>query len=746
MVSLDGSTSYIGNEFIKLEITGSSHLATQHYVNTAVANSGGGGAVDAYTKTETDNLLNTKLNVNNPQDIEGTLRLGSVGGTSKIIVNALSSTKDFYVNGDAQVLGNHLVASLDSTSYIKGTNIITNTINADNLNDIYFQSNGVSYLQLDVSENKLISSKLIQCGGNLTTQEIDTIANLDLVIKRNNIDYITLADGQINFNQPTNISVDTTNLVKKTGETDQKIDGTVSINGDTITGYELTVAGQVHTQGMYVASDTDLIFGNPTQYITNPFGTAHIRHYANGEHQFYCNGVEDFLIDQNKALARGNMLCVGQFQGSIFNSFNNNTVDVSFRKANVELMKLGGAKVMAYFPLGVASNIYDSVDNTDVVFKRNFVDFFFLRNNSVELSSGISLSTSSAKIDTIDTVGDNDLAFKRNNDSFMSFSQATGKIFLQKDTEIQGDVNFIANKTIKIDNLDTVGDNDMVIKRNNIEFLRLDGPRTVVNGPENYIIIGNNVGLNTDWIFANTFANRSDNTDTNFRGAISGGLASGTIYMTYEHVAQNLHVKTDMELDQDKKLYIHKETSKNSFISSINIAGVNHTTFQNEDPNGDLRFSANGNVILFITPTKVSVPVPYTLEGDLVDTSDKTKKYDIKSIEHNFTDIVKQIEPKTFKMNDEKEIGITKNHLGFIANEIEEVIPDEWENIVVTDDEGIKKLSYVKMTAILWGVCREQQNKIEHLESSVYELQEALKDLIKPKPKPKSKSKKSNID
>ena len=746
MVQLDGGNTIIGTEFIKLLNTGSSNLATEEYVNTVAG--GGGGAVDAYTKTETDNLLNNKLNVNNPQNMEGTLTIGSVGGTSKIIVNALSSTKDFYVNGDAQVLGNHLVASLDSTSYIKGTNIITNTINADNLNDIYFQSNGVSYLQLDVSENKLISSKLIQCGGNLTTQEIDTIANLDLVIKRNNIDYITLADGQINFNQPTNISVDTTNLVKKTGETDQKIDGTVSINGDTITGYELTVAGQVHTQGMYVASDTDLIFGNPTQYITNPFGTAHIRHYANGEHQFYCNGVEDFLIDQNKALARGNMLCVGQFQGSIFNSFNNNTVDVSFRKANVELMKLGGAKVMAYFPLGVASNIYDSVDNTDVVFKRNFVDFFFLRNNSVELSSGISLSTSSAKIDTIDTVGDNDLAFKRNNDSFMSFSQATGKIFLQKDTEIQGDVNFIANKTIKIDNLDTVGDNDMVIKRNNIEFLRLDGPRTVVNGPENYIIIGNNVGLNTDWIFANTFANRSDNTDTNFRGAISGGLASGTIYMTYEHVAQNLHVKTDMELDQDKKLYIHKETSKNSFISSINIAGVNHTTFQNEDPNGDLRFSANGNVILFITPTKVSVPLPYTLEGDLVDTSDKTKKYDIKSIEHNFTDIVKQIEPKTFKMNDEKEIGITKNHLGFIANEIEEVIPDEWENIVVTDDEGIKKLSYVKMTAILWGVCREQQNKIEHLESSVYELQEALKDLIKPKPKPKSKSKskKSNID
>ena len=196
-ITLDGSNRIVGTEFIKLEITGSSNLATEQYVQEQVA--GGGGGVDLsnyYTKTETDglftpyytqtqadNLLDTKLNVNNPQDIEGTLRLGSVNGVSKIILNSVGDKgKDFYVNGDSQVLGNLEVASLDSPSYIKGTNLISNTINADNLNDIFFQSNGTNYLQLDVSENKIISSKLIQCGGNLTTQEIDTIAPLDLVI------------------------------------------------------------------------------------------------------------------------------------------------------------------------------------------------------------------------------------------------------------------------------------------------------------------------------------------------------------------------------------------------------------------------------------------------------------------------------------------------------------------------------------------------------------------------------------
>ena len=97
-LTLDGHTSYIGTQFIKLLNTGSSNLATESYVNTAIINGGGGGTgttdltnyynktetdaflnnkynkteTDAllnnkYNKTETDTLLDTKLNVNNPQ-------------------------------------------------------------------------------------------------------------------------------------------------------------------------------------------------------------------------------------------------------------------------------------------------------------------------------------------------------------------------------------------------------------------------------------------------------------------------------------------------------------------------------------------------------------------------------------------------------------------------------------------------------------------------------------------------------
>ena len=138
-LQLNGGNTIIGTEFIKLEIAGSSNLATESYVNTAVINGGGGGGADLtnyynktetdallnnkYSKSETDTLLNDKLNINNLQDMSGTLRLGHIDGLSKIILNGVASRKDFYVNGDGEKSSNLLVASLDSSGYIKGLNI-----------------------------------------------------------------------------------------------------------------------------------------------------------------------------------------------------------------------------------------------------------------------------------------------------------------------------------------------------------------------------------------------------------------------------------------------------------------------------------------------------------------------------------------------------------------------------------------------------------------------------------------------
>ena len=59
-----------------------------------------------------------------------------------------------------------------------------------------------------------------------------------------------------------------------------------------------------------------------------------------------------------------------------------------------------------------------------------------------------------------------------------------------------------------------------------------------------------NVGISSRWVFANTSANRTVESDTDFRGCTSGGLASGTVYMTDEHVPERLHNDQDHILDR----------------------------------------------------------------------------------------------------------------------------------------------------------------------------------------------------
>ena len=151
-LTLDGNISYIGTEFIKLLNTGTSHLATEQYVDDAIAE-GGGGNVDLsnyYTQTETDNLLNNKLNVNNPQDIIGTLRIDSTNGNGKLIVNAVGAPndEDFYVNGLSNLGGTLKCQLLQASSNIETSQQIKSDTYNTNTNMI-IQRNSIDYIVLE---------------------------------------------------------------------------------------------------------------------------------------------------------------------------------------------------------------------------------------------------------------------------------------------------------------------------------------------------------------------------------------------------------------------------------------------------------------------------------------------------------------------------------------------------------------------------------------------------------------------
>ena len=151
--------------------TGSSDLATEEYVDNAVAQGGGGGdGGDGYTQAEVDALLNNKLNVNNPQDVFGYLRLDPTNGLSKIILNAVSppnANDDFYCNGSAHINGTLRVSLLTSDGDLNADGVNADVFNSNVItNDIIFNHNDVEYMRFNATDDELQLSKNMDVGSS----------------------------------------------------------------------------------------------------------------------------------------------------------------------------------------------------------------------------------------------------------------------------------------------------------------------------------------------------------------------------------------------------------------------------------------------------------------------------------------------------------------------------------------------------------------------------------------------------
>ena len=84
--------------------------------------------------------------------------------------------------------------------------------------------------------------------------------------------------------------------------------------------------------------------------------------------------------------------------------------------------------------------------------------------------------------------------------------------------------------TIGSINTNTINSNggDLTIQRDGTDVLNIFS-YTPTNGPSIIVDAQSDCGISSSWLFANTFANRTGNTDTEFRGAIAGGLSSGKV-------------------------------------------------------------------------------------------------------------------------------------------------------------------------------------------------------------------------
>jgi hypothetical protein len=121
----------------------------------------------------------------------------------------------------------------------------------------------------------------------------------------------------------------------------------------------------------------------------------------------------------------------------------------------------------------------------------------------------------------------------------------------------------------------------------------------------------------------------------------------------------------------------------------VSLAGAEEFRFDQNGSNGD--FHATGDVVAYSTTP-----------------SDSKLKKNVKDIEYGL-DAVMKLNPKEYDWKKDD-----RHDIGFIAQEVEEVIPE-----VVKDkkwfDDKVKTLDYEKLTAVLIKAVQELKAEVEEL-------------------------------
>ena len=701
-ISLDGHTSFIGTEFIKLLNTGSSHLATEQYVNDAIAEGGGGGGGDLsnyYTQTQTDNLLNAKLNVNNPQDILGNLRLDPTNGLSKIILNAVSppnANDDFYCNGSAHINGTLRVSLLTSDGDLNADGVNADVFNSNVItNDIIFNHNDVEYMRFNATDDEIQLSKNIEL-------------NEDLIMKSTKVLYLDA----------------TSNLLRYITTRNDNGQDILELVNNKATNNQIRFTNNGSTS---MIVDNSFVFSERQIQGNNGLKVDYIdTRTANANFDFRRNNVsyitfQSDRVDINQPLHLSDAL----------------TIDVANKLTMAPSLE-GGVNIFDI------RNLHPVADNPMIRFRvgegGGETIVCEMTNNAVSFQRNVILGTSyELRTNAIDTVNDNDLVFSRNNVPFMTLDKFTEDvngtptemeaIILSKQLRANAQLRvnnlqinqfssgvqytdirlhnadsvmrfYVGNSTsanfqithagislnrettissVKTNTIDTNGDNDLVIRRNGSGMIQCG---SFTGGGETYELIDVQAGsrFSSYHLYTNRLVNRTASFDTFFEGSNADG--SGHVeYMRWNY--------TDQSLDF------------NAPIDNTNIAVI----------------------------------------GNIVDTtvSDERLKTNIQDVESNYCNCVKNVKIKTFEYKDEKYKDSDK--YGMIAQDLRAHLPKEFKNIVretkPKKDEGEAYLSinYMKLSVVLWGALQETLNKLEHMEASIYELQEELKEYKKTKSK-----------
>ena len=829
-LSLDGNTSFIGTEFIKLLSTGSSNLATDEYVDEQVAQ-GGSGNVDLsnyYTQTQTDNLLNNKLNVNNPQDILGNLRLDPTNGNSKIIINAVApatASDDFYCNGNGQFNGSLKVSLLTSEGDLNADGCNADTFNSHIItNDIIFNHNDNEYMRFNATDDELQLSKNIDVGSStLICNNFDSGLS-DVVFNLNTNEFLRfqLSDNTVRVpNTKSFLSQNIfTDIIKPLAFTND-----IVFNGGNSTNdaYEEYMRLDASTEKVSVSKNIDTseniymnlnkrLYLNDTagseRYIGSTFrsGTPSFNQLdivnensSNGRIRLMIDTEENVIVENSQLYSRRVITANAGVNSNTYNSNGDNIVNLQ-QNGNTFISLSGNNNRVNVNRL---LRVVDSGNSTQCQFIQssngNYMSFTLGNHISAYSSGGANGNTlhlnyySHANVflgTNQDTTPDPKPTITIN-----KFSSDTGNAFeVAGDSQFSGDIVIDTGKSVKTNSIDTNGDNDLVFQRNGNEFLTLDkftedtvGKEAIICSKQlraNGNILVKNLQINQFPVGVEYCDFRLEDADSIMR-FYAGNSTSVNLQITNTELTLgrlaicNSGIKTnviDTTIDTDLifrrngvEYFRLDDLTGTDILNVANDKGVSasyvfgnrfwnrsflsDTTFFGSNVAGDdrveyMRWNYLSQQIDFNAPIDNT---GVAIIGNIVDTtvSDERLKTNIKDVECNFTECVKNVKVKTFEYTDEKYKNNDK--YGMIAQDLRAHLPKEFKSIVKENkekdsDDKYLSINYMKVNLLLWGALQEEMAKTEYLESKLFETIARVEALEKPKPKAKSKSKAKNVD
>ena len=210
--------------------------------------------------------------------------------------------------------------------------------------------------------------------------------------------------------------------------------------------------------------------------------------------------------------------------------------------------------------------------------------------------------------------------------------------------------------------------------------------------------------------------------DGQYKLFVRNGDTLGDINLTVGLESSTPEIQlTDGKVKMNSNLEITQETI---------IATYEQIQFSNTDASGEMFFYFGsvgaGNEVLEITAGGVYI------DGTFGYSSDFLLKRNIKEVDSKKCyEIIKYVKPKTFNFKHLNEEKNKVNHLGFIAQDFEQVLPEEWEGIITEDNKGNKRLDYCKTAVITHGAVQHLIKEVEDLTDLVKTMKKEIAKLKK---------------